>query len=84
MKLIVHGFIKRLSLLLILGSFWVQPAKAQVMTLKLTEAEVKAAIPVLKAEAASYARQQKSRAAKDEARLRLAQDIQSGKVDPLD
>jgi hypothetical protein len=61
-----------------------QFSNAQYLTLKLTENEVRAVIPILKAEITGYGQFEDAQKADYLARKKLMEEIKSGKVDPLD
>lgn len=84
MKRYKYFFNRLFPLCLFLWSPFDRMASAQGLTPKLTEAEVKAAIPVMRAEIASFSFLEKTLEADRDVRLRLARDIKSGKIDPLD
>ena len=59
-------------------------AQYQGMIAKLTEAEIRTVIPILKAEAAQYTNYSESTEKLTELKYQLFLDIQSGKTDPLE
>lgn len=56
---------------------------SQALTPRLYESEIRAVIPILKAEIAEYGQLEKTIKMERDARLALINDIKSGKIDPL-